>query len=75
MTITETARRIAAEHNACGPGLTGGKLAFRADGSGGEWHSGDSWPTAEIIYPVQARPVTPESVQEWLHLNGAAHHA
>ncbi len=64
--ITTTARRIARAHNACGPALAGGVLAFHADGQGGEWYSRDSRPGAAIIYPVIHGKVTERRVQMWL---------
>lgn len=69
-TITTTARRIAREVNKCGPTLSGGVLAFDADGRGGEWYSGGSRPEAAIVYPVGWRRVTARGVQD--HLDMAA---
>ena len=63
--ITTAARRIASAANAANPGQ-GGFLAFRADGTGGEWYSDGSLPDVEIRYPVPTRRVTAADVQAWL---------
>jgi hypothetical protein len=64
--ITPAAYRIAKAHNETAPTLVGGFLAFRADGTGGEWYSAGSRPDAAILYPVSDRYVTSREVQDWL---------
>jgi hypothetical protein len=68
--ITDTARRIAAAHNhACGGSLSGGKLVFGPDGSGGAWYSGNSSPGRGedvIVFPVRHEHVSKRYVQDWL---------
>lgn len=62
--ITATARRIAKAANSTGQ--ISGFLAFRGDGTGGEWYSDDSRPDVAIRYPLTPRFVTARKVQDWL---------
>lgn len=63
---TTTARRIAKAHNECGGNLSGGFLAFDAEGNGGEWYSAGSRPDAALRFTVRPRKVTQREVQDWL---------
>lgn len=70
--ITTVARRIARRHNEhVGGALSGGRLLFDKDGTGGCWFSANTNLQAleedgQVVFPVLPHRITYRQAQKWL---------